>query len=196
MAKGAKVMIGMPVKNEERFIEKSLESILSQTFEDISIVISDNNSEDRTPEILKKFQKEDKRRIKIIRLEKSIPAIDNFRLVLSECKTEYFMWASGHDLWSKNYIEELYNSLKSSPKYVLSYSKAVAIDENDQKLFEYGDKLDMENKSAMIRFHNFMWIRPACYMIYGLMRTENIKRCKFYYSIKPDNLILLQHKTR
>src|SRR6516162_2670463 len=42
------VSIGMPVYNEERYIEQALQSLLSQSVEDFELIISDNASTDRT----------------------------------------------------------------------------------------------------------------------------------------------------
>ena len=56
-----KVSIGLPVYNGEEFIVKKIESILSQTFKDFELIISDNNSTDKTAEICKKFELIDKR---------------------------------------------------------------------------------------------------------------------------------------
>jgi glycosyltransferase involved in cell wall biosynthesis len=44
------VSIGMPVYNEERYIEQALQSLLSQSVEDFELIISDNASTDRTGE--------------------------------------------------------------------------------------------------------------------------------------------------
>ena len=45
----------IPTLNEEKYLGKLLESIKKQTYKDYEIIVSDNNSEDRTREIAKKF---------------------------------------------------------------------------------------------------------------------------------------------
>jgi len=47
-----RVSFGLPVYNEERSIRRCLDSILAQDFSDFEVVVSDNASTDRTPEIL------------------------------------------------------------------------------------------------------------------------------------------------
>jgi glycosyltransferase involved in cell wall biosynthesis len=49
--KKPRVSIGMPVYNGEKFIRQSIESILSQTYEDFELIISDNASNDQTKRI-------------------------------------------------------------------------------------------------------------------------------------------------
>ncbi len=49
------VSVIVPTKNSERFLEKCLESIKKQTFQDFELIVVDNFSTDRTPEIAKKY---------------------------------------------------------------------------------------------------------------------------------------------
>lgn len=63
-----KVSFVMPVKNGEKFIENTIDSLQNQTIKDIEIVVINDHSEDDTLLILKKLQEEDSR-IKIINLE-------------------------------------------------------------------------------------------------------------------------------
>ena len=46
-----RVGVAMPVYNGENFVEEAIESILSQSFQDLELVISDNASTDRTGKI-------------------------------------------------------------------------------------------------------------------------------------------------
>ena len=50
-----RVTVGVPVFNGESFIAEALDSLLSQTFSDFEIVISDNASTDRTEEICRAY---------------------------------------------------------------------------------------------------------------------------------------------
>ena len=51
------VTIGVPVFNGAFYIENALESLLAQSYENIEIIISDNNSSDATPLILEKYHR-------------------------------------------------------------------------------------------------------------------------------------------
>ena len=72
-----KVSIGIPVQNGENFLEEAIKSILDQTFSDLELIISDNGSTDRTPDICRKYAKRDKR-IRFVRNEENIGASENF----------------------------------------------------------------------------------------------------------------------
>ena len=62
----ARVTVGLVVKNGADTIGRGMESLLAQSFTDFKIIISDNRSEDETPELCKEFARRDQR-VKYIR---------------------------------------------------------------------------------------------------------------------------------
>lgn len=62
-----KISFVMPVKNGEMFIEKTINSLLSQTIKDSEIVVVNDHSEDKTENILKTLCQKEKR-LKILDL--------------------------------------------------------------------------------------------------------------------------------
>ena len=56
-----KISIIIPVYNVERYLEKCLNSILKQTFQDFEIICVNDGSTDNSLEILKKYADSDKR---------------------------------------------------------------------------------------------------------------------------------------
>ena len=59
--KEIKVSIIIPVYNAEKYLHECLESICSQTYNNIEILCVDDGSTDMSAETIKTFQKEDKR---------------------------------------------------------------------------------------------------------------------------------------
>ena len=71
------VSIGMPVYNGERYLEKSLVALLDQDYGNFELIISDNASTDRTPEICRAFVAKDGR-VSYSRNDTNIGAVKNF----------------------------------------------------------------------------------------------------------------------
>ena len=87
--------IGIPVYNGAATIRAALDSLLAQTFQNFVLMISDNNSNDRTEEICREYESRDPR-IRYVRQPKGhLGPADNFRFVLFEATTPLFMWATG-----------------------------------------------------------------------------------------------------
>jgi glycosyltransferase involved in cell wall biosynthesis len=89
------VSIGMPVYNEERYLEQALHSLLSQSVEDFELIISDNASTDRTGEICLSYAAKDPR-VRYYRLETNLGSNVNLNRVFRLSNAEYLFWASGH----------------------------------------------------------------------------------------------------
>ncbi len=64
------VSIITPVFNSEKYIEETIKSVLNQTYKDFELILIDNHSQDKSLDIIKKFQEYDDR-IKLIRLDKN-----------------------------------------------------------------------------------------------------------------------------
>jgi len=93
-----KLSVAIPTYNGAKYIREALDSIISQLGdidEEIEIVISDNASTDRTPEIIKEYQNKYSF-IRCFRNDKNLGADRNFDLVIRQSKGEY-VWLFGDD---------------------------------------------------------------------------------------------------
>ena len=81
MGSKPRVSIGMPVYNEELHLEQALQSLLSQSFTDFELIISDNASRDRTGKICLTYAAKDAR-VQYSRLKTNLGALANFNRVI------------------------------------------------------------------------------------------------------------------
>lgn len=119
-----KLTIGMPVYNGAATIRAALDSLLAQTFGDFQIIISDNGSTDNTPEICAVYVARDPR-VTYVRQATSLAPQMNFRFVLFEARTQYFMWAAADDLWAAQFVERNMAALETDPTLVMSQSRVL-----------------------------------------------------------------------
>jgi glycosyltransferase involved in cell wall biosynthesis len=117
-----KVSIGMPVYNGEMFIQEAIESLISQSYRNFELIISDNNSNDKTAAICIRYSEKDSR-IKYIKQEKNIGPWKNFEYVLLKSNSDFFMWAPADDTWNKNHIEFCVNLLIKENTAVAAITK-------------------------------------------------------------------------
>ncbi len=114
----SKLNIGLPVYNGEKFIRKRLENILSQTYSDFKLIISDD-SNDHTPKICKEFAEKDSR-IQYEHHEQRMGITWSFNYILQKSNTEYFVWAGVDDIWSPDFLEKNIAVLDSNEDVVCS----------------------------------------------------------------------------
>ncbi|MEP6637040.1 MAG: glycosyltransferase, partial [Acidobacteriota bacterium] len=92
-----RLTIGMPLYNNAPSIRRALDSLLAQTFRDFRILISDDGSTDGTADICDEYARRDAR-ITVVRQRANLN-YGNFRFVLREADTPFFMFAAGDDYW-------------------------------------------------------------------------------------------------
>jgi glycosyltransferase involved in cell wall biosynthesis len=184
------VCIGMPVYNEERFIRQALDSLLSQSFQDFVIIISDNASTDRTGDICLEYAAKDSR-IRYYRLDKNLGSLANFNRTFKLCNSEYFFWASGHDLRHGTFISRCLEVLDNDTSIVLCYPLARWL-ESDNSLGEiFLDYVDTKGLDQMSAFHTMLWgLRSAC-PVCGMMRSSALKKTRLMSKTVGADRILL-----
>lgn len=182
--------MGMAVYNEEKYISEAIESLLSQTFKDFILIISDNASTDRTPEICKHYAKKDKR-IVFVRHTQNKGGFFSFNYVLDRANTPFFMLCGGHDKWDPQFVEKLLPLIqKENLVLVYPQSREIKIDETLGKVFQDNYTTTKIEKPAN-RYLYILRNIGKCNIIHGIWRTEVLKNCYFKPVIGSDVLILL-----
>ncbi|HTB94160.1 MAG TPA: glycosyltransferase [Candidatus Sulfotelmatobacter sp.] len=98
--------------NHERFIEEAIQSVLSQDFPaaDREIIVVDDGSTDRTPEILRKFAPQ----IRILRKPNGGQA-SAFNHAIPECKGELIAFLDADDWWAPGKLTRVANVMAAEP---------------------------------------------------------------------------------
>ena len=188
----AKITIGVPVFNGETSIRRSLDSVLSQTFLDFELIISDNGSTDTTPLICREYEKNDKR-IRYIRNEKNMGGTWNYKFLLNEANTKYFVWLSVDDYWDPTFLEKNLAVLEKNLNIVCTASQVKYFGKNRDywekrsivgpfKIFRKTIKRfqNLQNYAASgtfeSKFRYYLKLRGHHHIFYGMYRTEQLKK--------------------
>ena len=97
------ISVCMATYNGERYIERQLDSILVQLGDDDEVIVSDDGSTDRTPELLARYGAD--RRIRIIHGGFHSP-IYNFEHAIRQAKGDYIFMADQDDVWLPGRVSE------------------------------------------------------------------------------------------
>jgi glycosyltransferase involved in cell wall biosynthesis len=189
--KAPRVSIGLPVYNGERFLEEALRSLLSQTFTDFELIISDNASTDRTAEICKTHASADSR-IRYFRSERNLGLAWNWNRVFALSSGEYFRWSAHDDLVDPRFLAAAVKVLDRDPTAVLCYSHEKFIDEKGQGLREYETPLKRAGfAKPQDRFRDLVLIDHLCLPIFGLIRADVLRATTGYGSYVASDRVLL-----
>jgi len=169
-----KVSIGLPVRNGERFLRQTIDSILLQTFEDFELIISDNASTDRTQDLCREYVCKD-RRVRYLRNEANLGASENYNRAFRLSSGQYFRWAPADDLFAPTSLEACVAVLEANKDVVLCYPRTTLIDENGHSISDYNDNLDLRFTLVSERFRQALKIGRVN-AIYGLIRSDILRR--------------------
>jgi glycosyltransferase involved in cell wall biosynthesis len=181
------VSIGMPVFNEGRFIERSLDALTTQNYKNIELLISDNASNDNTRQICQKYV-EEYDWINYHKFNSNRGTAENFRYVLQETHGKYFMWASGHDLWSKNYISESVKLLESHQQVTVAVATTHWIDEVGMPYARKSGYTDTRGMDIIARYFTVLW--GNMHPVLGLIHREHLMDCPQNYNVGGDLILL------
>jgi glycosyltransferase involved in cell wall biosynthesis len=172
----SRVSVGMPIYNAERFIAEAIESILTQTFQEFEIVISDNASTDRTEEICRQYTSRDPR-IRYVRQERNLGSGRNHNCVYHLSRSEYFKWHSHDDLCAPTFLAKCVEVLDRDPSVAICYSNTQIIDQDGSPVENpYKRILRDDANSPSRRFREMAWYEHLCFPIYGVIRSDALRR--------------------
>ncbi|AMW32024.1 Glycosyltransferase, catalytic subunit of cellulose synthase and poly-beta-1,6-N-acetylglucosamine synthase [Fervidobacterium changbaicum] len=107
------VSVVLPVRNEEKTVSKTIESLLENEYENIEIIVVDGMSTDKTRQIVERYIEKHPGKIKLLENPKRhTPA--GLNIGIQNASGEYIMIASGHATYSSNYISTCVNVLEQN----------------------------------------------------------------------------------
>lgn len=166
------ITIGMPVRNAGDQIREALDTLLAQTAENFRLIISDNCSTDHTVSICEEYAAKDAR-VRVVRQPENLGICGNFRFVLQEAETPYFMWACHDDKWAPNFIEANLANLAAHPYAVASVSRVILLFPNGERVLARGTS--PLTGAPQERVRRFLSHPSEASRFYSVFRTQELK---------------------
>jgi glycosyltransferase involved in cell wall biosynthesis len=171
-----KVSIIIPVYNRADLIGETIASALGQNYENLEVIVSDNQSTDGTFELLEKYAAED-RRIKLFRNRSNLGPVKNWQRGIHEARGEYAKILWSDDLIAPEFINKCLNLFDSHDDLAFVFSGVVLFGENFRQQAHFGKTRTsgIYDSSAYIAStllgENFLY-SPGC----ALFRTESLRK--------------------
>lgn len=172
-----KVSIIMPVYNAERTVEKSIHSVLDQTYTNYELIVIDDGSTDKTNMICQKFTQNDK----ITYILKGNEGVSKARNIGIEKATgDYICFIDSDDQYEKEYLQTMIDEIiKTKSDLVVCGYKAIT---DKQKDINYKEKFttnkvgEVIEKLQPIVLFNQVWNK--------IFYTRKIKENQIYFDEK------------
>ena len=184
-----KVSVVIPVYNAEKHIEKTINSLLTQTFKDIEFIFVNDGSKDKSLEILREYEKKDNRVIVIDQTNSGPGGARNSGIL--KARGEYIGFLDSDDFVTENMYEALYNKAKDKNFDIVEcdfrYTDGNKTWEGIHDL--NSDILSLqEKKKYMIRMYPVLWNKIYKYnKVKQIFFTEGVfaEDVEYLYRVMP-----------
>ena len=180
----SKVSVVVPIYNVEQYLEKCIESIANQTYDDLEIILVDDGSTDSSPSICDKWKELDHRVIVIHKENGGLSSARNAGLEVAS--GQYIMFEDSDDWLDLDIIKKSVERIENdnSDLVIFGYKK---IDENGNALgeFTFGNKT-FSNQEMSCQLHRRILEMSFGYAWNKLYRLSTIQSS----NLKNDGSII------
>ena len=189
-----RISIGLPLYNGERYLEETLESVLSQDFTDFELLISDNGSTDSSQAICDAYARKDGR-IRYTRLPKNLGAAANYNRVFRMAQGEYFKWIAHDDRIKPSFLSrciEKFESFEGPP--VLIYPKTELIDQNGHVVGENPPTMRATSNRPFLRaFEAIQGMGAVADAVFGVFKRNMLTKTRLIgHFFAADRVVLFE----
>jgi GT2 family glycosyltransferase len=146
-----KVTVLMPVYNSGSFLQKALDSVLTQTFTDFELLVIYDESTDETATILESYSD---RRIRVITNKRHLGVAGSLRRGLNCARGEYIARIDADDIALPERLQKQVNYLDSHPEVGMVASLCAIIDEDGRLACGSTHALTPEQIYYTLAFYN------------------------------------------
>jgi glycosyltransferase involved in cell wall biosynthesis len=138
----------MPTYNRVDLLERAVQSVLSQSFNEFELIVINDASKDGTKEFLDNLSNNDPRVVPVHNTKNNYPDISkNLNDALALAKGKYIARLDDDDYWcDPDKLKKQVDFFASHPHHVLTGGGTIVIDENDNERFKY---FKLENDEAI-----------------------------------------------
>ena len=174
----ATVSVIVPIYNVERYVEKTIVSIINQSYKDLEIILVNDGSTDNSLKICRDFAKIDDR---IIVLDKKNGGLSDARNYgIEKSKGEYILFVDGDDYIHYQMVEILYNCAQksSSDMVICNFTR---VNENENTV---DTKIDLNQLKNINTYTNTEALHKLfisdTYLIFSVAWNKLYKRSLFH----------------
>ncbi len=185
-----RVTLGVMTYNNERYLAGAFDAVLAQDFSDFEVVVCDNQSTDATWDICQRYAAKDSR-FRIHRNESNLGFSGNFNRVASLARGEYFRLTAHDDLIAPTLLSRCVEVMDANPQASLVYPHSVVIDGAGNYACDWDDMDELRDPRPSRRLAEVIRTYVLCNELFGLMRTETLRRTKMYRPFSATDVKLL-----
>ena len=180
-----KVSVIVPVYNVEKFLSKCVDSLIMQTYDNLEIILVDDGSTDKCPQICDDYKRKDSRITVIHKKNGGLSDARNYGLKKSS--GDYIMFIDSDDWIDSDTISILVDNFKDNNIDIICYGMTIEYSDGRTYTKKISKEEVLSNESAIIALNTFKNMNvSACNKIFRKTIFSNIefpygKYCEDYY---------------
>ena len=127
-----KVSIIIPVYNAEKFIGKTIESVLNQTYKNWEMLIFNDKSKDNSLKIIKKYSEKDER-IKVVDSKENVGVVAARNKLIEIATGEFIAFLDADDYWKQNKLEKQIKFMRKN-NALISCTEYTRVTEDEKEI--------------------------------------------------------------
>ena len=180
------ISVIVPVYNVEKYLDRSIESVLVQTFDNFELILVDDGSTDKTGEICDSYAEKDSR-VKVIHKENGGGSSAR-KAGIDAAIGKYIMFMDADDAYEKDALKKAHQTIINENVDIVqfNYYKTESVENvtffgtGEVKLFDARDALlQIMTQKAPNAFNNLLWCK--------IYKSEIVKKPKYNLSIRTNN---------
>lgn len=184
------VSVIIPAYNIEDYIGRCLDSIISQTYKNLEIIVVDDGSRDHTGEILDNYAKKD-RRIKVIHKENGgVSSARNKGIEVAE--GDYIGFIDGDDLIEPEMYKILVDLLEEENADIAHCGYQMVFPDRIDYYHNTGKKKIQTTEEGLKDLLSGEMIEPG--LVNKLYKKELIKNCRLNETVKINEDLLMNYQ--
>ena len=154
-----KVSVLIPSYNQENVIEQTVLSALTQNYDNLEVVVSDDASVDGTPQILREIQGKYHERLKLFLHQTNVGVTKNHTRGLLECSGDFIAFQDGDDLFLPEKIKKQVEFMLKHPDCTISSHDVDVFDsETGRTLYLWSQRFGRREGGTreLVRYGNYL----------------------------------------
>ncbi len=188
------ISVIVPVYNHEKFIGETIESVISQTYQNWELLVVDDCSSDKSWEIIQGYAQKDSR-IKVFRNETNKGLIPNWKFLIDTSKGEYLAFLEGDDVFCNENLAEKMLIFEKFPDLGMVYCNFQIInDVGDTTIDNMYKKLDTKTyRNSNIDPAEYLYAKTLLFSTYSqiMIKKEVLSISGYPRSLDSDEKIFL-----
>jgi glycosyltransferase involved in cell wall biosynthesis len=183
-----KISVIVPIYNQAPFIRETVDSVLSQDYPNVELVLSDDGSTDGTSEILREYAAGEPNRVKVVASEENTGIAGAFNRALEAHTGEYIAWLGGDDVMLPGKLGRQMAALQTSPDAIGCCHDADVFDSDSGR--SYGRFSEVYNGRRGVRDGGVELLLDPAYMMLPstmMVRSSAVDGLRFDKRIRVSN---------